>query len=258
MKRVFSVFIFCAISGIVFWSCNTKTQYDTNFGSNYQDCKQFVPMQVGATQLYRLDSISPTAFGAALVTRSYLIEDSVGRQTLDAVGDTTFEVYRFITDTLQMQPWSFLLTYRVVYTPKTVDFIQDDNTLRFIKLTYPVENGFSWDGNRYFAPDNGTAADTYYPYEGWNYQYDSVGMPFTTIYGATFPNTITVNEVNSKLGNTGDFNSSLYQEVKYSEAVYAQNVGLVYQNTLFYIYQPSGSAQGFDPSSFGIIITRLQ
>jgi len=258
MKKFVGIFILCTFIGSIFWACN-HSQYDSTYGSNFQNGKQFYPMQVGATQLYRLDSTAPTAFGVSLAVNSYLLKDSVSRRLLNALGDTTFEVYRFITDTLQAKPWRMLTTYRVVYTSNTVDVIQDDSTLRFIKLASPVINGLNWNGNRYFVPYNGNGSvnDTYYAYEDWNYIYDSVGMPFTTAYDATYPNTITVNEVNSSL-YTGDFDPTRLQIVKYSEEVYALNVGLVYQNMLFYIYQPSGSTKGYDSRSFGIKITRLQ
>ncbi|ANI87924.1 hypothetical protein A9P82_00475 [Arachidicoccus ginsenosidimutans] len=255
MNRIVYIFILSVFICGIFSACS-KTQ-DDDFANNVITYKQYLPMQVGAVQLYRLDSTLPTAFGASLTVHSYLAKDSIASQNLDATGDTTFNVYRFITDTLQSKAWQLSGTYQIIYTKNTADII-DANGLRFIKLTTPVTTGYSWDGNQYFITGNSSSSsDENYAYEGWSYVYDSVNAAYTTKYD-TYSNSLIVNEANTTLGNTGDFDPSLYQQKTYSQEVYAQNIGLIFQNTLFYIYQSGGISPGFDQTSFGIKMTRIQ
>lgn len=247
MKK-FTLLFFAIVS---FAACKSK---DDDFAQHVITYKQYFPMQVGSLQLYRMDSTVPTAFGAQLVVHSYIAKDSISDQRLDATGDTTYNIYRFITDTLQAQPWTLSTTYQIIFTKNTVDLIQP-NGLRFIKLTTPVVNGNSWDGNQYFVTGNNQSSeDPYYAYEGWNYVYDSVGMTYQT-----YSNTLIVQEINKALPQAGPFDPNQYQQVQYAQEIYAENTGLIYQNILFYIYQPPNAlSSGFDASSFGIRLTRIQ
>ena len=247
-----NLFLSALAIGLCIVSC-TKDKEDNFALTSYKD---YLPMQAGDVQLYRMDSTVPTAFGVQLVVKNYLAKDSVTLQTLDATGDTVFFVDRFVTDTLQSQPWTLATTYQIVYTKNTVDLIQADGK-RFIKLTTPVRNGYAWDGNQYFVNQNGqniSTDDPAYPYVLWNYVYDSVGLPYQTKY-ASYTDAAIVQEVN----NISPFNPNAYSYARFSQEVYANGVGLIEQNILYYNYQPPTSVgAGYDLSSFGIKLTRLQ
>jgi len=245
-----NLFLSALAIGLCIVSC-TKDKEDNFALTSYKD---YLPMQAGDVQLYRMDSTVPTAFGAQFVVKNYLAKDSVTLQTLDATGDTVFFVDRFVTDTLQSQPWTLATTYQIVYTKNTVDLIQADGK-RFIKLTTPVRDGYSWDGNQYFiSADNSGSSDPDYAYYDWNYTYDSVGQSYTTQY-ASYAQTAIVREINSLPA----FDPNNYNSGKFAQEVYANGVGLIEQNILYYNYQPPTSVgAGYDLSSFGIKLTRLQ
>lgn len=243
-----NLFLSALAIGLCIISC-TKDKED-NF--TVASCKDYLPMQAGTVQLYRLDSIVPVAFGVRLDTSYYLAKDSVTLQTLDAAGDTVFFVDRFVTDTLQSQLWTLATTYQIVYTKNTVDLIQADGK-RFIKLTTPVRDGYSWDGNQYILAGSGSS-DSNYAYYGWNYMYDSVGQPYTTQY-ASYSQTAIVQEINDMPA----FDPTTYNSGKFAQEVYAKGTGLISQDVFFYIYQPPTSSAGnYDLRSFGIRLTRLR
>ncbi|MDE1191958.1 MAG: hypothetical protein PW786_07460 [Arachidicoccus sp.] len=238
---------------IVLFACISCTK-DKEENFSVVSCKEYMPMHLGDVQLYRLDSLVPTAFGQSMITKSYIAKDTVVAQRLDAVGDTTFDVSRFVTDTLRSGSWALTTAYQIVYTKNTCDLIQADGK-RFIKLSTPVRNGYFWDGNQYFVSGaNQSSSDSDWAYYGWNYSYDSVGASYNSAYNV-YSNAVIVNEIN----DLEPFDPDAYIQTQYAQEVYAKGVGLIYRNMLFYMYQGSSNlGSGYDLSSFGIKLTRIQ
>src|SRR5690606_7457620 len=75
--------------------------------------------------------------------------------------------------------------------------VTQDN-LKFIKLTFPVENGNQWDGNAMIALGDGANAE--YDNNKWNYTYDNFDQSFNTGV-KLFQHTVTVNEIDDQLNN---------------------------------------------------------
>jgi len=212
----------------------------------------YLQLQSGKYIIYRLDSTEFVNFGTQTVVVSYQAMDVIDSLITDNLGRPTWRVYRYLSDTTGTQPWVPNETYMITPTKQDVEVVE--NNLRFIKLVYPVQNGYSWSGNSYIDVTTDTFNVLTYM-QGWNYTYDSVGLPFTTL-GGVVSNSLTVNQQNDSIGNLGDPTS--FGEIDYSEEVYGQGIGLIYKNFLHQEYQPpNGSTSVGSTSGYGIRLNML-
>ncbi|HTN36989.1 MAG TPA: hypothetical protein VL053_07925 [Arachidicoccus sp.] len=220
-------------------SCN-KTEME-NYGATIQPYQNYLSLQPGELSYYRLDSTVVAPFGASLLLHRYLVKDSVGKMTITDT-DTSFSVYRFMTDTLLQQPWVYSSTYRMILRKNTAERIDEQNR-RFIILASPVKEDYNWEGNRYFSSDI-NPGDFYY---GWVYTYhmDSDLSAVKSTIGAT--DLLSVDQVDITNGNPGDFDPSLFQEIIYAREVYGRAVGLVQKTVTHITYQANQS----NPNAFG-------
>lgn len=210
-------------------SKNEKENYTLPATSEYH---YYLPLMQGQLQYYRLDSTVTAPFGTRLITSSHLAKDSVGQPSIDGQ-DTTYPVYRYLSDTLGQSPWSYLYTYRWVLRPQTVERIDDQNR-RFIILANPVKEGTSWEGNRYFTSQK----DQNDPYYGWEYSY----LPG--------PDQVRINQINVVNGNNGTFDPKnhpgSFQQQKKAFVIFDKQ-GLKEKEISFITYQPNSS----NPNAFG-------
>jgi hypothetical protein len=216
-------------------SCSKTETYPTvTLGTYY-------PLSVGKYIIYRMDSLVFVNSGETMQTNSYLAKDTIDGTLLDNTGQTMYRVHRFLTDTLESQPWQDDITYTVTPTTNTVELVE--NNLRFIKLTEPFSLGEIWDGNAYLGD---------YPYQSfygafpsqsgiqsWEYSYENIGQPYNT-GSVNFSNTITVQEANDST-NLPLPNDSVYASKSYGLEVYASGIGLIYKSYIQWDFQPATS-----------------
>jgi hypothetical protein len=225
-------------------SCKKKISYPANPLTNY-----FIGLQVGKYITYRMDSLNFYYYGQLDTVTSYLAKDSVEKQTVDNTGATVWLVTRYLSDTTG-DFWSPTLTYTVTPSLSTIDVTE--NNLRYIKLAFPMDLGFSWTGNTYlpYAPYQDFFSYSDYnnlSLAGWNYVYQQVNQPFTVTNGTSYDSTHTILQIadstNVPITNTNVFASSTY----WSET-YAKHIGLIYRHTEMWEYQPptpDGSQSGY-------------
>src|SRR5690349_18328930 len=115
IKRPLQKFFILLFSLSIFYSC-TKT----DVLSSSLKAENYYPITSRKVWIYRLDSTTIPAFGTSLITHSYHIKDSVGNSFADNTGRESWVVYRFITDTLEQQPWQSLSSYYVTPTANDV------------------------------------------------------------------------------------------------------------------------------------------
>src|SRR6202000_2687586 len=104
----------------------------------------YQPLQVGKYVIYRLDSLGFYFYGQLDTITSYLAKDTVEAAITDNLGRPSWLVERYLTDTTGTQPWVANETYIVTATKPTLEIVE--NNLRFIKMAFPVDPGFSWTG----------------------------------------------------------------------------------------------------------------
>jgi hypothetical protein len=200
--------------------------------SQTAELTDYLQLQLGKTITYRLDSTNFIFPGTVETTTSYLAKDVVDTLITDSLGRLSWHISRYVTDTAQSQPWTILETYLITPTGQTVEFVE--NNLRYIRLSSPLRNGFSWQGNSLID----TYSSDYNYLSGWNYTYDSIGSSYNVIAG-NIPNAFVVQQENSFIGDTT--NSTEFSEKEYSAEVYAKGIGLIYKDFLYWQYQPPNS-----------------
>ena len=114
--------------------------------------------------------------------------------------------------------------------------------------------GKSWKGNSYI--DTRSATSPFQYLDDWDYVYDSVNMPYTTL-GGIFDSSVVVHQ-RDETSPEGDFDPQFYQQRNYSVEVYAYNTGLNYKNFLHWTWQPTPPPARFEDDSYGIILNLIR
>ena len=232
----------------LFFSCKKEQSPDT-----YLNAAVYYPLKSGNVWVYRLDSTTIPPFGTSLTVHSYHLKDSAGVSFFDNTGRESWPIYRSVTDTLEESPWQNISTYYVTPTGKNVE-VMDDNNLRFTKLVSPVSAGITWSGNSYI--DTRSANTPYQYLDGWQYSYDSVNLPYTTLAG-TIDSSVTIRQ-RDETSPDGPFDPQYYQQRNYSIEVYAYNKGLIYKNFLHWTWQPTPTPPHYEAGSYGIILNLIR
>ena len=128
MKRHFVLF-FCFTSLYFLFTGCAKESATVTFAA----LSDYYPLQTGRVFIYRLDSSIIPISGSELQVKSYHAKDSIADTIRDNMMRLSYRIYRFVTDTLETQPWQTTGTFYVTPGEQTVEFV-DDNNLRFIKL----------------------------------------------------------------------------------------------------------------------------
>jgi len=228
-----------AISTLVIFitSCKKQTYtYPPSPLTNY-----FMPLQVGKYVTYRLDSLTFYYYGQKDTITRYLAKDSVEAAITDNLGRPSWRVVRYLSDTTGVQ-WTPNETYMVTPTVQTLEVVE--NNLRFIKLAFPMDEGYSWAGNTYL-PKNPYQDD--FDFSGaldqnpqrWNYAYQNVNKPFQ-IGGKVYDSTTTILQVDDStnlFNNLPIIDTSFASRTNWTET-YSRNIGLVYRHTALWEWQP--------------------
>lgn len=220
----------CLLLGLA--SCNKTQTYPTNPLNTYY------PLDTGKYILYRIDSLVFVNFGETSQFHSYLAKDTIDAILQDNLGRTTYRVHRFLTDTLQANPWQDDITYTVTPTANTIELVE--NNLRFIKLTEPFTTDLTWSGNSYLGDD---PYQTYYgalaaqtSLQFWQFNYENIAQPFQ-VGTITVPNSITVQQANDST-NLPLPSDSVFASKSFGLEVYGAGIGLVYKSYILWDFQP--------------------
>jgi hypothetical protein len=207
----------------------------------------YYPLQTGKRFIYRLDSTIYLSFGSTSEVVSYLAKDSIVNTFLDNDGRTSYTMYRYTTDTLLTNLWQYKSAYYITPTNNSIEVV-DDNNYRFIKLTEPLTEGYSWKGNTYLDTRS-DASSIQYMYN-WDYTYQNVDMPYTVLTGK-FDSTVTILQQDNTFPE-GEFDPNYYQQRNYSVEVYAKGVGLIYKDFLHWTWQTDPPPAHYEDGSYGI------
>ncbi|MBS1917524.1 MAG: hypothetical protein JST87_14730 [Bacteroidetes bacterium] len=241
MKKFYLFFSIVFIGVVIMSGCKKTANFQTESLTDY------LQLQSGKYITYRMDSTLFVNFGTQDTVISYLAKDMVDTTITDNLNRPSWRVIRYINDTAASGDWLSNETYMVTPTKQDVEVVE--NNMRYIKLVAPITDGYSWPGNSYIDATSDTFNVVTY-LQGWNYTYDSVGMPFTTLWG-TVPNSVTVQQRNEVIGDPT--NPSIYSEINYSEEVYGKGIGLIYKNFFHAEFQPpNGGTSVGSWSGYGI------
>lgn len=235
MRIQLRIFLFTVLAfGLTISSCKKKISFPGNVLTNY-----YIPLQVGKYITYRMDSLTFYYYGQSDTITSYLAKDSVEQKTMDGTGATVWLVTRYLSDTTGSF-WSPSMTYVVSPSNSAIDVTE--NNLRFVKLGFPMDLGFSWTGNTYL-PYNPYQDLFYYSdyinldLTDWNYVYTQVNQPFTVENGTTFDSATTILQVADST-NVPIANPTAFAANTYWSETYAKSIGMIYRYTVMWEYQP--------------------
>ncbi|HVS95206.1 MAG TPA: hypothetical protein VHE54_01935 [Puia sp.] len=220
-------------------SCKKTIKFTDTPNYSGQLTDFFMPMKVGKFAIYRLDSLNFYFYGQLDTVTAYIAKDSVEDSTVDAAGRPTWIVTRYLSDTLGATGWNANISYLVTPSTQRIEVLEDN--LRFVKLAWPISQGFSWQGNTYlpYAPYQDFFDyndDAHLSLDNWNYSYQQVDQPFSA-YGQQYDSTLTVQEANDSI-NASISDPNSFGSRTYWTETYAKHVGLVYRHTELWEYQP--------------------
>ena len=128
-------------------------------------------------------------------------------------------------------------------TPTATGLEFSQRNIKFLKLVFPVSEGKSWNGNTFIPLGDEDYAE--YDNNKWNYTYANVDKPFDP-GNNLYEHTVTVNQIDDALNNP-DVDSTVYAYRNYAQEVYAYNVGMVYRERIYWVYQPTiGARKGYE------------
>lgn len=244
MKTLRSTLVIIFLFLVAAPACKKTVHFSPSNVTNY-----FYPLQVGKYVTYRMDSTNFYFYGQLDTTTSYLAKDSVEQATTDNSGRPSWLVVRYLNDTLAQGTWTPDETYLVTPTVSTLEVLE--NNLRYIKLAFPIDNGFTWTGNTYlpYAPYQDFfdySDDSHLSLQLWDFTYQNVNKPFQTI-SQTFDSTATVLQINDSI-NVPITDPNSFASRTYWTETYAKNIGMVYRHTEMWEYQPptpNGTQSGY-------------
>ncbi len=209
------------------------------------------PLVVGKYITYQMDSLVFINFGIQQAIHSYQVKYQVDGTLTDALNRKAYRIVRYIRNT-PSDAWVPDNTFMSVNTNHSMEFME--NNMRFIKLSLPIQNGFSWKGNS-FIETSSINSDVKYMAD-WDYTYDSVNMPIT-LGTFSLDSTIKVNQRDEYIGGDVTDINTLYAEKNYGVEKYARNIGMVYKNFVHWEYQRPSPGSSFSYTGFGITLTMI-
>jgi len=192
---------------LVFLGCTKRAldDHQTDMGYDY------FPVKVGQYRTYAVDSI---VFGQ---TGADTIYSQIKETIVEELGEGQNKKYRVLREWRRSpnDNWHTNTVWWIVKEDNRI--IQTEENLKFIKLTFPVQLGTTWDGNAFFD-DRTTvkiASENLEFFKEWDYQV--VGKGDYVLNNETFDDIFVVEEAN--------FETSI--ELRKSTAIYAKGVGLI-------------------------------
>ena len=221
-----------ALMALCLFSCKKQTEdYPTD------QLAAYVPLKTGKYITYRLDSTVFKSFGTVPEVHSYQEKHVVDSLLPDALGRSSYRVFRFTRDTAGTGPWQPAGSYFVTPLRNTIEVTE--NNLRVIKLTLPIQKDNTWKANRYLPDEPMSALYTFsndLDMSTWDYTYASV-QDTIHLKNGVVNDVITVNGIDRSF-NAPVMNENSIGYKDYQQDRYAKNIGLVYQEFIMWEYQP--------------------
>ena len=215
MKSLVATLILCLL-----FACD-------NVNSNLpppQDGGKFFYPNVGQSVIYDVEDTQYALTGKFMVKTYQLKEINVlAFKDLDGKEAFKIERYRRKNDT---QKWTIDSVFRA---KKEIDkALKSENNVTYVKIYFPIKEGLKWNGNAYNSFGNDT------------YELKKVNQSFQT-NGQKFENTFSVIQQND----------STLVDLKRRIEVYAENIGMIYQEKISVLYCNTGNCLGKGKIDFG-------
>lgn len=242
MRKLLLPFLLISV-GLV--SCKKETEDISEIAQG----NKFFPTEIGKYILYDYDS---TYWNDQLKAEIHR-EGQVRYDVVDTFRDGSDRLAYVINVQSRRNDTDPFLPNDVIYVTPTgdrIEFYQKNRT--FLKLVFPVSDGKSWDGNAMI--NMGDADNAEYAGDEWKYTYANFNTEFDP-GNNLYEHTVTVNQIDDAL-NDPDVDSTVYASRNYSQEVYAYNVGMVYRERYYWVFQPKvgGSGGSGYRKGYGVIM----
>jgi hypothetical protein len=226
MKKLLSIVLLV----LIFASC--KKQSDELQITPISD---YAPLTVGKYITYSLDSLVFINFGVAEAHRFYEVKYLVADSIRDNLGRKAFRIVRYLR-TLPAGIFAPDNTFMAVNTGNGYEFTE--NNLKYLKLTLPIKEGYSWKGNSFI--DVTSNVDNQYLFD-WDYTYAAVGQAIPATFGIpNIANSITVNQRDVSTNLPVIPNVTNIATKDFSQEIYAKGIGMAYRKFVHWEYQIGG------------------
>lgn len=201
--RIKYILLYLLIGAGLLTSCSTTVEPPIDMSYNY------IPIDTGRYYIYNVDSIWIDCEYGINDTTLYQIKETYPSTFIDGMGDTAINVTRYYRSDAS-QVWT-LMTADVWWLKRTTTRLEKrEENLTYIKMTYPIDESYTWNGNAY----NTLAQQDYF--------YGTQDISFNNGF-VLFNNTITVYH---KLDT-----SNLIQYYLDTET-FARNIGLIHKQKI--------------------------
>ncbi|RYG53680.1 MAG: hypothetical protein EOO01_03705 [Chitinophagaceae bacterium] len=231
MRKLILPFLLVSV-GLV--SCKKET---TDI-SEINQGNQFYRTEIGKYIIYNYDS---TIYDD-LLGEAFPYQGQVRYTTKDTFRDNQGRLsYRVVVEKRRNDTDPFLPNDVITVTPAADHVEVYQKNLRFIKMTFPVSNGKSWNGNAMIPLDDQDYKEEY-DNDKWVYTYSDFDTDFDP-GNNLYEHTVTVNQIDDALNNP-DVDSTAYAYRNFSKEVYAYGVGMIYRERTFWTFQPKVGSSG--------------
>ncbi len=221
IRKISTGFLLVLSCVFAMYSCKKVSNSTVDATRNY------FPLQFGKYVTYAVDSIYYYgSTGTQVETRcqlKYAITDTYTyKKKLNYILDVSYRPY-------EGAEW---LPQRVILLqPTTTSLLYSQDGTQYVKLMFPIKEGFSWKGNQYAQVE-----DTLFSYlKDWNYTYRKYDHVYFNGF-VSFDNTVTVTQADENVGYQ-DVDSVRYGYKTFAKEVYAYNVGMIYKEWTHYTWQ---------------------
>lgn len=206
-------------------SCSSPDVRRADHGESY------FPLQKGFYQRYDVNQVKYVL--GVPETLNYELKVQVADSFATQNGDYTYVLYRSKRSSNETS-WTYIDTWSATRSDRQV--VMQEENVPYVKLTFPVAEGITWNGNLF----NTTAEETY--------SLQEFNRP-QTIGGTVYDDCVTVMQ-----SDNNDFIVFLDQR----KEVYARNAGLVFKQTtqLHYCTDTNAGCLGQQIVDEGIIYTQ--
>ena len=218
-KKILLGLLLVAICFATLFSCKKSSKSTTDLTRNY------FPLQFGKYVTYAVDSIY------YIDTIRYEIKSQMKYAITDTFTDKKkklnyiMNVYTRPYDGANWQSNSV-----IIIQPSTTGLLYTQDRNQYVKLMFPIANGFSWPGNQYV--EVGDPEKAYF--KNWNYSYESYSLPYFNGI-VNFDNTVTCIE-DDESSNYLYVDSQVAAYRTYAKEVYAYNIGMIYKEWTHWIH----------------------
>lgn len=205
---------------------------------------RYFPLRVGDYRVYHVTEKQISAFNIE-TDFEYDIKTLVVDSFENVSGTYTYIIHRFKRES-SSDTWTGLDAWTARVSPGEV--VVTEGSTPFVRLTFPIKNGRSWNGNAYnnLESSDFCSGDTFFSCD--LYALDNVARPFTTsISNLEFENTVRVVQNNDP---------DLITEYDTREEIYGLDVGLIYKQSTVLKYCTRGSCLGQELVEVGLIYTQ--